>query len=322
MENAFVCPELAGGTLTPKQAKKFFEFFSPGTEREVLVLGDLAEQHVHYVRSKGHKVLCGARVGRCDLCEKAGSSDDVSDQQVEYYAASFVQAPKDREMHQRVAVFTAVSGEELLRLVPEGSLRGHRFSVRRESTQKFKLRLLAGPPRGLSNVIPVAFDLLPFVRARFGRPQSADRPFVCLPPLRSKDLVSGPAHRPRPLDVSAEDCTPSPEVLAKLHEYVNRFGGGEQPPPVAAPTPGPTQPPPIGTPAPADDQAEDVETTPPPVKSIDVPAIAANPANYGPRKQVNGQHTPTTADTTPGADLIGGILANHPALRNGRKGGA
>lgn len=222
MERPVFHPDTGDGasvpTLTPRQARKHFEFFKVGSHREVILLGELVEQRVHYVRSKNHKVLCSSRLGACALCEKAGESDDVSDLQVEYYGAAFVRLWLERERHfcQRVAVFTAVAGENVLRLVTEGSLRGHRFEITRPTSQQFKVKHLAGPPRGLSSIVPPEFDLLPFIRARFGKAQDPARPLQFLAAIHSRDLVSGPVGKPRPLDVTAADCVESPEELLAI----------------------------------------------------------------------------------------------------------
>jgi hypothetical protein len=229
MDGPSIAPHPGGGALalTPKQAKGYFEFFSVGTHREVLLLGDLVEQPVHYVRSKGHKVLCASRAGVCELCEKSADTDDVSTQQVEYYAAAYVRPWREREFHQRVAVFSSAAGDEVLKLIPDGTQRGHRLDVERYShgnSGRFRIKLLAGLPGGFPAVLPPAFDLVPWVRARFGKRQDPARPLVFLPSFKVEAVSSGPAGRPRGLGLSAEDCSPTEDVMKKLREFKQTLG--------------------------------------------------------------------------------------------------
>lgn len=241
-----------GGTLTPKQAADYFEFFKSGSHREVLMLGDPVEQPVHYVKSKGHKVLCGARQGLCDLCEVAATSENVSTQQVEYYAPTYVRSWKEREFHQRVCVFSAAAESTIRRVVPES--RGQRISVlaRKQGTSvRYDIEPMAGLPRGFPLVLPAAFDVLPFIRARFGKRQDPARPLVLLPSFKCEPTAVRPAGgRPKPLDLSADDCRVDADELAKMKALLagamarNATDDGDpkpQPPsPPAAPRPATT----------------------------------------------------------------------------------
>jgi hypothetical protein len=244
-----------GGTLTPKQAADFFEFFKSGSHREVLLLGELIEQPVHYVKSKGHKVLCGARQGLCELCEVAGQSENVSTQQVEYYAATFVRSWKEREFHQRVCVFSAAAESMVRRLVPE--CRGQRISVlaRKQGTSvRYDIEPMAGLPRGFPLVLPAAFDVLPFIRARFGKRQDPARPLLCLPSFKCEPTNARPAGRPKPLDLSAEDSRTDPDELAKmkatLAQKLASWQGAEPDPATPTPTAAAVQTPRPAAPSP------------------------------------------------------------------------
>src|SRR4051812_28204197 len=91
-------PHPGAGAPSPAEVKKrYFEFFPVGTHREVLVLGDLVEQMPHWVGSLGHKVLCGARAGKCELCDQAGDSAHVDARQAEYIAPTYVRPWRERE---------------------------------------------------------------------------------------------------------------------------------------------------------------------------------------------------------------------------------
>lgn len=256
---AFAAP----GQLTPKQAGKFFEFFRAGSHREALLLGDLVEQQVHYVKSKGHKVLCAARAGFCELCEKAGESDDVGEQQTEFYAPSFVRPWKEREFHQRVAVFSQAAAEQLMDLIDrdhEGVARGCRVDVSRHTrgtSSRFVFRLMDGLPRGFPSLLPVAFDLVPWIRARFGKRQTPDRPLVILPSFKCEVVNDARSGRPKPLELSASDMVAGPDELermrAKLAAAKAMFAGRPTEPPaddVPATTPADTPPPRQPAPAP------------------------------------------------------------------------
>jgi hypothetical protein len=270
---------VSGGvpSLTPKQAGRYFEFFRAGTHREALLLGDLVEQQVHYVKSEGHKVLCKARGGFCDLCEKAGAGDDVGVQQTEFYGPSFVRAWKEREFHQRVAVFSEAAAEELMNLIDrdhEGVARGCRLDVSRHTrgtSSRFVIRIMDGLPRGFPSLLPAAFDLLPWIRARFGKRQTPDRPLVILPSFKCEVVNDARSGRPKPLDLSAEDYKPGPEELekvrAKLAAARAMFAG--RPVDLAPPAPNDNPPPVPAAPAVP-------EPTPEP-EPVPVPAAARKP---------------------------------------------
>jgi hypothetical protein len=223
MEQSVRSPVDGGpGVLTPTQVKsKYFEFFEAGSHHEVLLLGDLVEQYVHWVRSKGHKVLCTARVAPCGLCERALASDDVSTHQVEYYAPAFVRGWRERTFEQKVAVFSAGACEAVLKLLDGQPARGRRLDVERfksGTTARFKVKPLDGLPSGFPSVLPPAFDLVPFVLARYGHPPDPRRPMVLLPEFKCEAVSAGPAGRPKPLALSPGDCKPpmTPQAAADL----------------------------------------------------------------------------------------------------------
>lgn len=201
----------------------------------MILLGDVIEQRMHYIRSKNHKVLCGASVGACSLCLKAAESDDISVSHSEYLAPAYVRLRKGREYAQRVAVFTAVAGE-LVRDVAKGPARSLRFEVYRASKQKIEIK-----PRGQCRCyLPPAFDLLPFVRARFGLPQEPSRPLVMLPPFNMSEADASPTNRPAALDLTAADCVPNPDEMARIKAIMAARMGGD--PPATAAVPAPTPP--------------------------------------------------------------------------------
>jgi len=215
--------------LTPRLAKRYFEFFKPGTHREVLLLGDLVWHESHWIKSKGYKVPCGAQFGACELCLRNDTSDDIGPRQTEYLAPTMIRPWRDREFQQRVAVFTAVAGDIVRGLLPEGQQRGRRVEVSREQSKNstFKIVVLDGLPAGFPDTLPAAFDLVPFIRARFGKPQDLARPLIFLPPIKcgGPSTRSRPAGRPRSLDLSPDDCAPvdemTPEEAERLLAKIN-----------------------------------------------------------------------------------------------------
>lgn len=194
------------------EAKEFFEFFRKGSHREVLFLGELVETPVHFVKSKNHKVLCGARVGRCPLCEIAATSDDVSNQQLEYNAPAFVRQWNERDYLQQVAVFSNASYGKLCELFPADSVRGQRAEVLTKAhgnSVRYAVKALDGLPRGFPSTLPASFDVVPFIRARFGLPPDPARPMVLLPSFRCDGPGGGAAgtlHRPKPMPLTPADC--------------------------------------------------------------------------------------------------------------------
>jgi hypothetical protein len=123
----------------------------------------------------------------------------------------------------------------------------------------FKIKALPGLPAGFPAVLPAAFDVVPFIQARYGKPLT--RPIVFLPSFKCEPASTLPAGRPRPLDLSAEDCAPSPEELAKikalLAEGKARFTS-------AAPTTPPSSPAPVAPPSPPTVSAPHIPSPPPP----------------------------------------------------------
>ena len=212
--------ESAGASaLTPRQARTYFEFFRAGTHREVLLLGDLVEQPVHFVRSKGHKVLCASRVAVCDLCEISATDADVSTQQVEYYGAMFIRAVE------RARLSPARRG--VLRCRRRGSLATNRRlstrpAPRRRAPSPRDVVALQDPPRS--------------IRCRVGSPRSCRRRLTCCRSFvrgsagdrirrgRSCSCRRSNARRRtsarsvdrKSLDLAAHDCEISEEERAKV----------------------------------------------------------------------------------------------------------
>lgn len=289
--------------LSPRQAKKFFELFRPGTHREVLLLGDLAEQLVHWVKSKGHKVLCAARQGPCELCAQAGESADISTRHSEYLAAALVRPWRDRLFEQRVAVFTAAAGEQVLTLTAGGQQRGQRLDVARAqgSRSRIKVELINGLPAGFPDTLPPEFDLVPWVRARFGKPQDPARPLAFLPPIK----CGGPTTRavavgrPMPLDLTADDCAApkamTPDEAESLLRKIDAAGTHAMPAMREkceqvlrdAGRPVPTAARPVATPATSSPTARPSPPPPPPappaavVEPAEVPLVDAVPSAIG-----------------------------------------
>jgi hypothetical protein len=231
------------------------------------LLGDLVEQAVHYVRSKGHTVLCASRACACELCEKAAESDDVSDRRVEYYAASFVRRWTERTFEQRVAVFSAAAGEDILRHVPLGSQRGVRVEVRRYahgSSSRMSVKPLDGLPKDFPSILPAAFDLVPFIRARYGKRQDPRQPLVFLPPFKCERPTAA-FGRPRHVELSVGDFKPTEEAIDTMRKakafLVDQDANGYATSPTCPPVPSPG---PAADPSPADppDAAEPDEPTP------------------------------------------------------------
>ena len=291
-----------GGAFTPAQAKKFFEFFSVGTHREVVLLGDLVEQPVHYVRSKGHKVLCGARVGPCQLCELSAHDGDTSTQQLEYYAPSYIRTWREREFHQRIAVFSEAAGRQLLAVLAGGPHRGRRVEVKRTSqgtSPRFKIEAKDGMPGGFPASLPQSFDMVPFIRARYGRVQTPDRPLVFLPTFKCEPSGTTGPSRPRSLALTPDDCQLSEADINKFRNYLRgKEAEANQPDPLsaippaaepkAAPAPESVEVPPELAAIKARQDKTAAETNGPRLFTgeLDVIEHAAVPSNYGPRLTV------------------------------------
>jgi hypothetical protein len=320
MSSASVAPNAGLGVptpqpvqLTPKQAGDFFEYFPVGCHKECLLLGELSEQYVHFVRSKNHKVLCGSRQGFCELCEQADTSADISTAQREYYAPSFVRNWKDREWKQRVAVFTDAAGEQVLRMFPEGGFRGGRLDVTRfkqGTSTRTGVKLLEGLPRGFPAHLPPAFSVVPFVRARYAKRQDPTNPIVILPPFKC-ETSSGSAGRPRPLELTAADTQHDPDELAKMKAALaavrEKFSGaGEGGDLTQTPPPAPA---PVAKPAPARRQS----MTPTPEDAAD--ALRRRQAMSKPPEDL------TAAEAVEVGRIIDYVAAG-TVLPNGKKGGA
>ncbi|HYH68163.1 MAG TPA: hypothetical protein VD866_25950 [Urbifossiella sp.] len=243
------------GDFTPAQAKKFFEFFPTGSEREVLLLGDLVEAQVHWVKSFGHKVRCSASSGHCDLCIIVGEgNNEVGIRQTEYTAPAYVRPKRQKQFDQRVVVFSAATGERVLALLGEAGLqcRGQILNVKANKhgprSCRYEVTHLASLPRETLAGLPAEFDVLPFVQARFGRPLPAGSPLVFLQPFKIERAVAAVV-RPKLLPVRPEDsqyAIPADEERRKVQDLIARnrhkWAGGESPAPAAEPTSEPTSP--------------------------------------------------------------------------------
>lgn len=217
----------------PSQVKEqFFEHFTgAGAVREVLLLGDVVEYEVHYIteptpageRSRGHMKLCKAAHGPCELCAQAAASPFVREAQTEYAAPAMARKPREKEFRQRVIVLPRASATKLTELFPLGQMRGKYVVVTRLRNRQLGYVEKPGLPAGLPRLLPAAFDVLPFVRARHGLPQEPGRPMVFLDPLAADD---GPAGGPRParLGLTQDDFDdlrqmPRDQLLALIARY-------------------------------------------------------------------------------------------------------
>lgn len=224
MESPSFAPASAGCQTThrlrPSEVEtEFFEFFPKSSRREVLLLGDVVDLLVHYLPGSRRKKLCASEVGPCDLCDLAATSPDVEACQAEYYAPAFVRRPREREFRQRVAVYPAVSAVMLQELFPLGSMRGKRVEVHRKPSRMLEYKALGGIPRGLPAVLPAAFDVLPFIRARYGLPEEPGRPLVVLAPLRCEPDAR-PGDRPARLTLNVRDFD---DLAGKSEEELRQY---------------------------------------------------------------------------------------------------
>lgn len=223
--------------LMPEQAKKIFEFFSKGTTRHVILLGDVVEQRMHFVSEpKRHKVLCTAITGSCELCLKAATSETISTSHPEFLAPAVIRTGERGDFKQQVAVFTLAMEEQLRELLTDGPGRGYRFELRRESHHKFKIILDRRAPHTLAHALPMSFDVLPWIRARFGLPQDPVNPPVRIPNFSCRE-VPGPAARPKPLALTASDRQSAEEweaTKAKIAEAKEHAKSDDAPRPPAA----------------------------------------------------------------------------------------
>ncbi|OWY60420.1 hypothetical protein B7486_69275, partial [cyanobacterium TDX16] len=196
---------------------------------EVLLLGDLEDYYVHRVKDERHNRLCTARFGHCRLCERYADNDkEVSAMRVEYYVPSFVRGWREKEFTQKVSVFSEAAGRDIGKLIPEGSARGQRLDVTRYAhgkSHRFKIKAMPGLPSGFPAVLPAAFDVVPFIRARNHRPADPSRPMVCLQAFRCEPVVSGPAGRAKSLSLTADDVeSVTPQEAAELSVRYTRSG--------------------------------------------------------------------------------------------------
>lgn len=199
---------------------RWFEFFPVGSTREVLLLGDVMDLLVHYVKDSRRKKLCKSEYAPCELCDEAASSRNVEACQAEYYAPAYVRRPKEAEFHQKVAVFPAVSAVILQELFPLGQMRGKRVEVTRKGDRKLYYKALPGMPKGIPDLLPAAFDLHPFIRARYGQAEEPGCPLVVLPPLRA-EIDTRAGDRPARLTLRATDVDDlAPKTVDELRAYI------------------------------------------------------------------------------------------------------
>lgn len=234
MDLSVLCPAVgaSGGVpahaaplnLSEKDAKKFFDFYKVGTARRVIFLGEVLSQKMHWVASLNYKVICTSSVGRCELCQKAPSSDDVAKADYEHLVACAVRE-RDGRFHQRIGVLTdgLYKGTDryqgLTEFFDDTSPRGHAFDIARPSKHTFTVKPLRKSSWGTSSALPPAFDLLPWIRARFSLTQTPDRPLTLFTPFTIQDLGVQPTGKPRELDISASDGQSLAEV-AKIKELL------------------------------------------------------------------------------------------------------
>lgn len=238
MENSVISP-IAGETpaLTPEQAYTFHEFFKVGFHREVLLLGDPAEQWVHHVERRKRKI-CTSSAGRCALCEAAPFDRDIEPRQLEYVAPAYVRPLKESEFVQRVAVFPRAAGEELGRQCGD-DYRGRLLTVVREPSNRLKIKVGGELPKGIAGALPPAFSMLPFIRARFGLKQDPREPAVFLPPFRCEQVRATVA-RPKPLALTKEDIGLTVEAKTKLSDYAAKLQADTPEPVHVPPAPAPS----------------------------------------------------------------------------------
>lgn len=233
-----------GAWPTHKEALGLYEFFSPGTRTDVILLGEPIKVTVHHIKSKRHKILCTASTGSCEACQVCGTSVDVSNPQVEYHAPA-MRMKKDRKHWQCIAVFSEKQFEEQLSvLISEEGARGLRVEVWRSSTQKCDIKPVKGSPRTLSMRLPEAFLLLPWARARWCLHQDAAYPAVRLEPFTVRDVDHNPGRAVKALELTSDDRLSADEwekTKAKLAEM--RAKAAE---PVKAPAPPPAAAAPSG----------------------------------------------------------------------------
>lgn len=230
MDNSPISTAPAGGpapsvpVLSPHEAKQWFEFFKVGARREVLLLGEPVEMRVHWHRSKQHKILCTALHGTCALCDIAATDPDVGVQQVEFGCPSYVRAARSNEFLQRVAILPRGACEQILDAAADGC-RGRLFEIVRGASNRLQVRGSDKLPREFPSILPPAFDVLPWVRARFGMRQNPKQPLVILPPIKCEGGTGPRPGRPVLLPLTREDVGLDADMLAKFKWYVGSMNG-------------------------------------------------------------------------------------------------
>jgi hypothetical protein len=234
--------------LSREKAKKFFEFFSRGTSRSVILLGRPVEQRMHYIKPceedqkrgvRGHKEPCMGVTGSCKWCRIQAESTLVGPSLPEFLAPALIRKGERGEYEQKVAVFTDGMEKTLRDEFGTDSPRGQLFELRRESHQKFKF--LFGKARTASAALPAAFDILPFFRARFDLQQDPGCPPVFLPSYSLRELTESAPARTESLALtaadrqSAEDPDRFQATLSKLSDYTKKINGKAPAEPTAQP---------------------------------------------------------------------------------------
>jgi hypothetical protein len=328
-------PSGAGGcvsALTPKAAKKFFEFFLKGTRRDAVVLGDPVEVQGHFVRGLNYKVMCSASTGECNLCQQAATSADIAIATPDYMAPGAI-ALKGWFV-QRVLVFTAAMEEKARELIEDAIRRGHRLNVNRESAQKFALKVASRVPAAMSHEVPPGFDVLPFLRARYGLAQDPANPPVFFRPFPVSLLkATAPGTRPKPVALGASDRHTADEhqkLLAKIEESREqrkkwdedgRDGSGGAPVPAAPkppadPTTSAAEPEDVPEAEPIDDADDIAPTATVPADPIEDLAADVKPTAKPTGPRTAGPRINPPAKKDAGPTVFGDILG-----RVGKKGG-
>lgn len=230
--------------LSPEKAEEFFENFRKG-KFTVVMLGDVERQAMHWIKTSerdqekgiyGHMDLCTASFGSCHWC-RARLAGNVLIQKPQSYrmGPALVRTGGRGDFEQKVAVFTHGMWEELAELLGPTGWRGHRFDLARRSSQDYTFTL-AKRSHTLTQKLPPAFAILPFVRARFELPQNPAEPVVILPAYSNRELTPSRAEPEGSPDLAltAADLHTA-EEQAKIREKKKalreRFGIKSEEPP-------------------------------------------------------------------------------------------
>lgn len=217
MEN-HVPPPSPGGSavaLAPHEAEAFHEFFRIGVQRDVLLVGEPAEMWSHYV-SRSQRKLCTAPTGLCLMCDKSQSDPDVGRRQLDFVFPTFIRAKKEKQFHQRVAVFPRSAGQKVCGLC-SGTYRGRLLTVERGKSNRLGI-VAAGLPTGFPDYLPPTFCVEPFIRARFALRADPANPPLVLPPIQCEE-AERIVERPKPLAINHVDTMSLDEAAKMLPRY-------------------------------------------------------------------------------------------------------